>query len=411
MSSAPRIKPRIAVRVGPPIVASQENPTTFSSRASSRRSSFVDDELSAADGDAFSSTGAGADVSAGARVGAEAGAGAGSGAGAVPSAGAGGAGAGAQSLVNAAAVRIGTAIARPGSFSARIQYDDVISDDDDEEGLWSGSLGPIARASSGAGGGASAAGSAAFAIVSIPGGSKKLRDLLWNDNVDGEPSGQSRLLEARRLRTEAVGRPGLAAGGASAGSAPSAGAAGGASGALDAALGSGSASSGVAAPRLTIVNGLIVVQRESLVHNIKSGRTGDVDANDGDGDGEEAGAGAAGVSTLAMLPRSLPPPGVSLIVGRGARALRWEPEETIRFYKALRICGTDFSLMETMFPCRDRKQLKSKYQKEIKDVRFRATPYSFPLTTAFRPRLTLRHQLPASLPVPPPPPIHCSART
>jgi transcription factor TFIIIB component B'' len=44
------------------------------------------------------------------------------------------------------------------------------------------------------------------------------------------------------------------------------------------------------------------------------------------------------------------------------------PEETVCFFDCLRLCGTDFSLMESMFPGRDRKDLKAKYTKEMKEV-------------------------------------------
>jgi hypothetical protein len=40
------------------------------------------------------------------------------------------------------------------------------------------------------------------------------------------------------------------------------------------------------------------------------------------------------------------------------KTTRWTPEETRRFYMALRQCGTDFTTMELMFPTRDRAQLK-----------------------------------------------------
>lgn len=40
------------------------------------------------------------------------------------------------------------------------------------------------------------------------------------------------------------------------------------------------------------------------------------------------------------------------------KTTRWTPDETRRFYMALRQCGTDFTTMELMFPHRDRAQLK-----------------------------------------------------
>lgn len=42
----------------------------------------------------------------------------------------------------------------------------------------------------------------------------------------------------------------------------------------------------------------------------------------------------------------------------------WGIEETRLFYDALRQCGTEFSLMQTFFPNRTRKQLKKKFIRE-----------------------------------------------
>lgn len=48
-------------------------------------------------------------------------------------------------------------------------------------------------------------------------------------------------------------------------------------------------------------------------------------------------------------------------------ATKWESEETDRFYEALRKFGTDFSLMESSFPKRSRRQLKLKFKREEKE--------------------------------------------
>lgn len=45
---------------------------------------------------------------------------------------------------------------------------------------------------------------------------------------------------------------------------------------------------------------------------------------------------------------------------------RWKEEETKKFYKALSICGCDFSLMEMIFKERSRKCLKEKFLKEMR---------------------------------------------
>ena len=45
---------------------------------------------------------------------------------------------------------------------------------------------------------------------------------------------------------------------------------------------------------------------------------------------------------------------------------RWGLEETRRFYTALQQFGTDFTLMQSMFPTRNQRQLKNKFKKEEK---------------------------------------------
>ncbi|CAH1116059.1 unnamed protein product [Phaedon cochleariae] len=46
------------------------------------------------------------------------------------------------------------------------------------------------------------------------------------------------------------------------------------------------------------------------------------------------------------------------------RSKKWSEYETIRFYKAINIIGTDFSLMCELFPNRSRRELKMKFKKE-----------------------------------------------
>ncbi|KAI5173158.1 hypothetical protein NEFER03_2127 [Nematocida sp. LUAm3] len=50
-----------------------------------------------------------------------------------------------------------------------------------------------------------------------------------------------------------------------------------------------------------------------------------------------------------------------------AKRGKWSKEETALFYKALSICGTDFSLLEKVFMDKERKQLKNKFTKEEKE--------------------------------------------
>ena len=46
---------------------------------------------------------------------------------------------------------------------------------------------------------------------------------------------------------------------------------------------------------------------------------------------------------------------------------RWTHEETKKFYRALRACGLDFSMMAGFFPKRSRMELKRKYKREEKE--------------------------------------------
>merc|ERR1711862_357421 len=44
----------------------------------------------------------------------------------------------------------------------------------------------------------------------------------------------------------------------------------------------------------------------------------------------------------------------------------WSDKDTVKFYKALSVFGTDFSLMEGVFKKRSRHELKMKFKKEEK---------------------------------------------
>lgn len=54
------------------------------------------------------------------------------------------------------------------------------------------------------------------------------------------------------------------------------------------------------------------------------------------------------------------------LIGFASRRIneRWGLEETRRFYAALRQCGTDFTLMQSLFPGRSQRELKNKYLRE-----------------------------------------------
>lgn len=46
---------------------------------------------------------------------------------------------------------------------------------------------------------------------------------------------------------------------------------------------------------------------------------------------------------------------------------KWTREDTLIFYKALSLCGTDFTMLEKIFTDKDRKQIKNKFSKEEKE--------------------------------------------
>lgn len=63
----------------------------------------------------------------------------------------------------------------------------------------------------------------------------------------------------------------------------------------------------------------------------------------------------------------------------------WSKEETLKFYRALNTVGTDFSLMQSIFPKRTRQDLKVKYKKEDRVNRYLVekallNPLNFDLT-------------------------------
>ncbi len=96
-------------------------------------------------------------------------------------------------------------------------------------------------------------------------------------------------------------------------------------------------------PQVEFVNGKIVVKESSLVVQ---------DQSYADGEYEEVAEGSHATATY-----------FSFLKRRKSAA--WGLEETRLFYAALRQCGTEFSLMQTLFPGRTRKQLKKKYMRYV----------------------------------------------
>eukprot|EP00727_Mastigamoeba_balamuthi_P010833 m51a1_g6372 hypothetical protein (1150) ;mRNA; r:126741-131727 len=101
------------------------------------------------------------------------------------------------------------------------------------------------------------------------------------------------------------------------------------------------------APQVKFVNGRIVLDEESLTVTADEGRVVDHD------NCELVVEHARGRIRTSYNTRT--------------KSERWKPADTLEFYRALRMCGTDFSLMEKLLPGRTRKQIKAKFKKEEKD--------------------------------------------
>lgn len=96
------------------------------------------------------------------------------------------------------------------------------------------------------------------------------------------------------------------------------------------------------APKVRIVDGQIVVEKESIVYT---------------------------TNTLAGPRQYETGPGraTSAWSYSGIKSSeRWSEDETARFFQALSQCGTDFTLMSSFFPKRTRRQLHSKFKREEK---------------------------------------------
>mmetsp|Transcript_5668 Transcript_5668/g.12473 ORF Transcript_5668/g.12473 Transcript_5668/m.12473 type:complete len:236 (+) Transcript_5668:156-863(+) len=97
-------------------------------------------------------------------------------------------------------------------------------------------------------------------------------------------------------------------------------------------------------PRVEIINGQIVIKESSLM-------IANQDSMIAEGEYEEVEEGVHAGSRYS-----------SFLNKRKSKS--WGIEETRLFYKALQQCGTEFSIMETFFPTRSRKELKLKFFRE-----------------------------------------------
>ena len=57
----------------------------------------------------------------------------------------------------------------------------------------------------------------------------------------------------------------------------------------------------------------------------------------------------------------------SATFSKRSKSRRWKPEETVKFYSAIRKYGTDFMLISKLFPARTRNQIRSKFKREEKN--------------------------------------------
>ena len=103
--------------------------------------------------------------------------------------------------------------------------------------------------------------------------------------------------------------------------------------------------SGAMGPQLELVNGKMVVKESSLLLN--------QDTNVADGEYEEVVEGNHATATYSSFLKR-------------RHSLAWGIEETRMFYHCLQQCGTEFSIMQSFFPGRTRKQLKAKFFREEK---------------------------------------------
>jgi len=88
-------------------------------------------------------------------------------------------------------------------------------------------------------------------------------------------------------------------------------------------------------PRMTIINGELVLEEESLTVNAEDMQEPDTTEYIG-------------------------------MKAKKGRSIKWTTEETDKFYFAIRQFGSDFSLIERLFPNRSRKQIKDKFKREEK---------------------------------------------
>merc|ERR1711976_239355 len=72
------------------------------------------------------------------------------------------------------------------------------------------------------------------------------------------------------------------------------------------------------------------------------------------------------ITDMIFYRKQSPSTGQQKVRGKRCAPKKWSDKETRLFYKGLEMFGTDFSLIETLFSTRNKKQLLRKYHKEKK---------------------------------------------
>jgi hypothetical protein len=127
-------------------------------------------------------------------------------------------------------------------------------------------------------------------------------------------------------------------------------------------------------PQVEIIDGRIVIRESSLFVGPSGGPNGSDGTSTGGPAGDAGGllsqqqgmAGSAGGEYYEEIEENVNTCATYASFSRRQSSASWGIEETRNFYRCLRQCGTEFSMMQTFFPKRTRKQLKLKFFREEK---------------------------------------------
>jgi hypothetical protein len=127
-------------------------------------------------------------------------------------------------------------------------------------------------------------------------------------------------------------------------------------------------------PQVEIIDGRIVIRESSLFVGPGGSTSGGDGTSTGGPVGDAGGllgqqqgmAGSAGGEYYEEIEENVNTCATYASFSRRQSSASWGIEETRNFYRCLRQCGTEFSMMQTFFPKRTRKQLKLKFFREEK---------------------------------------------